>query len=89
MPPPAAGAASAGGTGLPDAAPETAPAAAMTGSGVGFGTRVLPGISNCLRVLTFEEAAQAPGTRELAVIEFEIDTQAGQGTSITVTKWCR
>jgi uncharacterized protein (TIGR00299 family) protein len=54
----------------------------MTGSGVGFGTRVLPGISNCLRVLTFEEAAQAPGTREVAVVEFEIDDQSAEDLAL-------
>jgi pyridinium-3,5-bisthiocarboxylic acid mononucleotide nickel chelatase len=51
--------------------------------GVGFGARTLAGISNCLRVLAFDEAT--PGTREtaagpigrrqLAVITFEVDDQ--------------
>jgi uncharacterized protein (DUF111 family) len=54
----------------------------MTGSGVGFGTRVLPGISNCLRVLTFEEAAAAAGTRQLAVVEFEIDDQTPEDLAL-------
>jgi uncharacterized protein (TIGR00299 family) protein len=54
----------------------------MTGSGVGFGARVLPGISNCLRVLTFEEAARTPGARELAVVEFEIDDQSAEDLAL-------
>jgi hypothetical protein len=54
----------------------------LTGSGVGFGTRVLPGISNCLRVLTFEEAAQQPRARALAVVEFEIDDQSAEDLAL-------
>jgi pyridinium-3,5-bisthiocarboxylic acid mononucleotide nickel chelatase len=48
-------------------------------SGVGFGARTLPGLSNCLRVLAFDEvtaAAAGPiSRRQLAVIAFEIDDQ--------------
>ena len=49
-------------------------------SGYGFGTRRLPGLSNCLRALVFEDegAASAPGHRELAVISFEVDDQSGE-----------
>ena len=55
----------------------------LSRSGVGFGARTLPGISNCLRVLAFDEAtAQARATaagpigrRQLAVIACEIDDQ--------------
>jgi uncharacterized protein (DUF111 family) len=48
-------------------------------SGVGFGARSLPGMSNCLRVLAFDEApAVACGHRELAVIEFEVDDQTAE-----------
>lgn len=44
-------------------------------SGVGFGARRLQGMSNCLRVLVFEDVG---GVRsgEVAVIEFEIDDQS-------------
>ncbi len=47
-------------------------------SGLGFGTRKPPGLSNCLRVLVFDEVeATATGShRELAVIEFEVDDQS-------------
>jgi uncharacterized protein (TIGR00299 family) protein len=53
-------------------------------SGIGFGGRTLPGLSNCLRVLTFDEAtpfvrSTAAGSidrRQLAVITFEVDDQS-------------
>ncbi|MCJ2067103.1 LarC family nickel insertion protein [Methylobacterium sp. J-088] len=48
-------------------------------TGIGFGTKVLPGLSNCLRALVLEEGAAAgPGRRDLAVIAFEIDDQSGE-----------
>ena len=56
------------------------PPGIIRGSGFGFGTRRLPGISNCLRVLVLDTqpAADAPGHRELAVIAFEVDDQSGE-----------
>ena len=59
------------------------PAGRLVGTGIGFGTRRLPGISNCLRVLVLEPAAAPPGEpagahRELAVISFEVDDQSGE-----------
>ncbi|MDQ2804845.1 MAG: LarC family nickel insertion protein [Pseudomonadota bacterium] len=47
-------------------------------SGIGFGTRTLPGLSNCVRALVFETAADTGGAehRELAVIAFEVDDQS-------------
>jgi len=48
-------------------------------TGIGFGTKVLPGLSNCLRALVLEEdAAAGPGRRDLAVIAFEVDDQSGE-----------
>jgi uncharacterized protein (DUF111 family) len=49
-------------------------------SGIGFGSKALPGIANCLRVLVFDEAeaAGAAAHRELAVIEFEVDDQSAE-----------
>jgi len=48
--------------------------------GMGFGTRSLPGMSNCLRVIAFDTAAPAAaqGHRELLVVSFEIDDQSGE-----------
>jgi uncharacterized protein (TIGR00299 family) protein len=49
-------------------------------TGIGFGTRDLPGMSNCVRVLTFDETDQAvvSGHRKLGVIEFEVDDQSAE-----------
>ena len=52
-------------------------------TGIGFGTKVLPGLSNCLRALVLQpgldaDAAARPGRRQLAVIAFEIDDQSGE-----------
>jgi uncharacterized protein (TIGR00299 family) protein len=46
--------------------------------GVGFGARALPGVSNCLRVLVYDEATAAGpiGRRQLAVVTFEVDDQS-------------
>jgi uncharacterized protein (TIGR00299 family) protein len=50
----------------------------LLASGIGFGTRRLPGLSNVLRVLVSEtgDARTAPAHRELAVIAFEVDDQS-------------
>ena len=58
----------------------------LSRSGVGFGARTLPGVSNCLRVLAFDDAtaetsatAAGPiGRRQLAVVAFEIDDQCAE-----------
>ncbi len=70
---------------LVDGAPVGAgPRGRLTATGIGFGTRRLTGISNCLRVLVFDPAA--PGAipeaavphRRLAVLTCEIDDQSGE-----------
>ena len=54
----------------------------MVGTGLGFGTRTLPGISNCLRALVFDPvAAPGPGDRVTA-IEFEVDDQTPEDLAI-------
>jgi uncharacterized protein (TIGR00299 family) protein len=51
----------------------------MKGSGYGFGTRKLPGISNCLRVLAFESMEATPMLKDrIAILECEIDDQTGE-----------
>jgi pyridinium-3,5-bisthiocarboxylic acid mononucleotide nickel chelatase len=64
-----------------DRAPHRRPRV-MARSGAGFGARTMPGISNCLRVLAFDEAkaeTQTPiGRRQLGVIAFEIDDQSAE-----------
>jgi uncharacterized protein (TIGR00299 family) protein len=60
----------------------------MSRSGTGFGTREMAGISNCLRALAFEPAAEF-GTaaasqfshRELGVITFEVDDLSAEDLS--------
>ncbi|MEG9526344.1 MAG: LarC family nickel insertion protein [Hyphomicrobiales bacterium] len=48
-------------------------------TGIGFGTKVLPGLSNCLRAMVLEDGvASGPGRRDLAVIAFEVDDQSGE-----------
>jgi uncharacterized protein (TIGR00299 family) protein len=56
------------------------PAGVMRGSGYGFGTRRLPGMSNCLRVLVMDGVAAQAGTghRALGMIQFEVDDQSGE-----------
>ncbi len=50
----------------------------LVASGHGFGTKRLPGISNCLRVLCFETAEDFPESETIAVIEFETDDQTAE-----------
>jgi uncharacterized protein (TIGR00299 family) protein len=51
----------------------------LVASGFGFGTRKLPGMSNCVRVISFEPvAASVAGSDRVAVLEFEIDDQTGE-----------
>ena len=56
------------------------PGGRLTGSGIGFGTRRLPGISNCVRVLVTDttQPSAATGHRTLGVIAFEVDDQSGE-----------
>ena len=47
--------------------------------GIGFGTRILSGLSNCIRLMSYEDAAPAAGAhRSLGVIEFEVDDQSAE-----------
>ncbi len=58
--------------------PRTGPRV-LARSGVGFGTKRLAGLSNCVRVLAFEAADDPrPDHRTIAVIEFEVDDQSGE-----------
>jgi pyridinium-3,5-bisthiocarboxylic acid mononucleotide nickel chelatase len=69
-------------------APAPPGARTLSCSGIGFGTRTLPGLSNVLRVLVSERAASDAGRgqmlRELAVIEFEVDDQTPEDLSIAL-----
>jgi uncharacterized protein (DUF111 family) len=61
-------------------APPPAGARTLLGTGLGFGTRSLPGLANVLRVLVAQRRpvapSDAPAYRELAVVSFEVDDQS-------------
>jgi uncharacterized protein (TIGR00299 family) protein len=47
----------------------------LSGTGIGFGTKKLPGMSNALRVLAYQSAAAARIDEQVAVVACEIDDQ--------------
>ena len=55
-------------------------------TGVGFGTRTFPGISNVVRLLAFEEVQVATGGDEVAQIQFEVDDQTPEDLAIALDK---
>lgn len=62
-------------------APE--PVRTLRHSGLGFGTRTLPGIANCLRALVFDPAPASAASPDLvAAIEFEVDDQTPEDLAI-------
>jgi pyridinium-3,5-bisthiocarboxylic acid mononucleotide nickel chelatase len=55
----------------------------LTGSGIGFGTRRLPGLSNVLRALAYEPADAATRSDDrVAVLAFEIDDQSAEDLAV-------
>jgi uncharacterized protein (DUF111 family) len=46
--------------------------------GTGFGTRTLPGISNVLRILLFDDVASSRADDRIGVIVFEVDDQTAE-----------
>lgn len=58
----------------------------LAGEGTGFGTKVLPGIANILRVLMFDDAtgksSATTASGEVAVIEFEVDDQTPEDLAV-------
>lgn len=55
-------------------------------SGTGFGTKTFPGLSNCLRLLAFEEARVATETDRVAQLEFEVDDQTPEDLAIALDR---
>lgn len=55
---------------------------ALLGTGLGFGTRVLPGSSNCLRVLAFDALTTNGHGDHVTSIEFEVDDQTPEDLAI-------
>lgn len=67
-------------------APLTAFPAAMNleRSGIGFGTRTLPGISNILRAIFYEETAESTANDRVGVLHFEIDDQTAEDLAVAI-----
>ncbi len=55
-------------------------------TGIGFGTKTFPGISNVLRVLAFEEATGTRTGDEVAQVQFEVDDQTPEDLAIALDK---
>lgn len=55
-------------------------------TGIGFGTRTFPGISNVLRVLAFDEIRESRGSDEVAQVQFEVDDQTPEDLAIALDK---
>ena len=55
-------------------------------TGIGFGTRSFPGISNVLRLLAFEEAQAHRGSDEIVQVQFEVDDQTPEDLAIALDK---
>ena len=53
----------------------------LAASGLGFGSRKLPGLSNVLRVLAFD-TTQAPAADEVAQLAFEVDDQTPEDLAL-------
>ncbi|MBV9906545.1 MAG: DUF111 family protein, partial [Hyphomicrobiales bacterium] len=58
----------------------------LMGSGVGFGARVMPGLSNCVRFLKFEPAEESPVANDVLVIEFEVDDQSAEDLALALDR---
>jgi len=69
------------------AAPNLPPGAwRLATTGIGFGTRRLPGMSNALRVLGYERAAGARMDEQVAVVSFEVDDQNPEDLALGLDK---
>ncbi len=65
----------------PDPTPAREPET-LVGTGTGFGSRSLPGLSNVLRVLEFAPVAPAAMQEQVAVLRFEIDDQTPEDLAL-------
>lgn len=55
----------------------------LRGCGHGFGARKLQGMSNVLRVLAFDQAADATATADtIGIVQFEVDDQTGEELAV-------
>ena len=60
-------------------------AARLTASGLGFGSRKLPGLANVLRVLAFD-TTDAPAAEEVALLAFEVDDQTAEDLALALDR---
>ncbi len=59
----------------------------LVGSGFGFGLRKLRGVSNCVRILSFEPTAGPRLTNgDVAIIEFEVDDQSAEDLALALDR---
>jgi uncharacterized protein (TIGR00299 family) protein len=58
----------------------------LTGTGMGAGTRDLPGMPNTLRALVFETAADVADAQTVAVLSFDIDDMTGEEVAIAADR---
>jgi uncharacterized protein (TIGR00299 family) protein len=58
----------------------------LTRTGIGFGARWMPGLSNVLRVLAFEGAEAETVADEVAQIEFEVDDQSPEDLAVALDR---
>ena len=65
----------------PDPTPARGPET-LVGTGTGFGSRTLPGLSNVLRVLEFAPVAPTSVQEQVAVLRFEIDDQTPEDLAL-------
>lgn len=57
----------------------------LRNSGIGFGSRQFPGISNVLRALAFtRSAAASPGKDSISVLSFEVDDQSPEDLALAL-----
>lgn len=57
---------------------------ALARSGIGFGTRILPGVSNVLRVVSFDEVHSGNCDDIVGVIAFDLDDQSPEDLGIAL-----
>jgi uncharacterized protein (TIGR00299 family) protein len=62
--------------------PRGTDARTLIATGIGFGARVLAGLSNHVRVLCFEPTAAAMREQRIEVLEFEVDDQSGEDLAL-------
>ncbi len=58
----------------------------LAGTGTGFGSRTLPGLSNILRILRYEALETSQDEQRILVCEFEVDDQTPEDLAVGLDK---